>query len=56
LPPGLAKAEERLRRIREAKQILEQEAQEQLAAAEAALPKGKPGRPCKDAPRGAFSD
>jgi len=32
LPPGLAKAEERLRRIREAKQILEQEAQEQLVA------------------------
>ena len=51
LPPALAKAEERLRRIREAKQILEQEAQEQLAAAEAARPKGKPGRPRKDAPR-----
>lgn len=49
LPAGLSKAEERLRRIREAKQALEQEVQQQLAEAEAACPKGKPGRPRKDA-------
>lgn len=43
LPAGLARAEERLKRIREAKQALEEEAKEQLAAAEAACPKRKPG-------------
>lgn len=43
LPPGLDRAQERLRRLREAKQVLEKEAAEQLAEAEAAHPKRKPG-------------
>jgi hypothetical protein len=51
LPPQLAKAEERLRRLRAAKQALEEEAKQQLAQAEAAYPQGKAGRPGKDAPR-----
>ena len=51
LPPELANVEERLKRIREAKQALQEEAEQQLAEAEAAYPKRTPGRPRKGEPR-----
>ncbi len=50
LPPGLDRAQERLRRLREAKQILEKEAADQLAEAEAAHSKRKPGPRSKGTP------
>lgn len=51
LPPELADAESRLKKIREAKRALEQEAAEQLERAQREHPEaGCPGRPRKDAP------
>jgi hypothetical protein len=47
LPPHLAKAEERLQRIRQAKLELEQEAQRRLAELSAEHPPQKAGRPRK---------
>jgi len=56
IPPELADAETRLRKIREAKQELEQEAAERLAAAQRDYPGGgRPGRPRKDAPPSGLS-
>ena len=43
LPAGLERAEERLRRLREAKQAMEAEAAGRLAEAQAAHPRRKPG-------------
>jgi len=51
LPAGLDRAQERLRRLREAKQVLEAEAAAQLAEAEARHPKRKPGRKPKNTPQ-----
>ena len=51
LPPELADAKSRLKKIREAKRALEQEAAEQLERAQREHPEaGCPGRPRKDAP------
>ena len=51
LPPELADAESRLKRIREAKRALEQEAAQQLEQAQRNHPNaGRRGRPRKDAP------
>lgn len=56
LPPELADVESRLQKIREAKRMLEQEAAEELAAAQRDYPHaGPPGRPRKDKPRPALS-
>lgn len=50
LPAGLNRAHERLKRIREAKQVLEAEARQALTEAEAACPPSKPGRPPQGTP------
>jgi transposase len=49
LPAELAQAHSRLERIRRAKAELEQEAQQELEAAQQNFTPGKPGRPRKDA-------
>ncbi len=50
LPQGLDRAQERLRRLREAKAALEEEAAQQLVQAEAAHGKRKPGPKLKGTP------
>lgn len=51
LPPELANAESRLKKIREAKRVLEQEANEQLEQARRRCPPRHSGRPRKDEPK-----